>query len=148
MKLNTEEAWLAVARYFPPDNPLDRVYAWQAKQRLAEFYRDNGQPEKAMRLYTELADSNETVFAALGRVGKANLLYEQRKAATPQASQQLKDLATVELVEAATLLAQLPQDEQIRGVLQWLLPDLRDAFREVAHGVQRLETLPPDSMFE
>jgi serine/threonine-protein kinase len=138
MKLNTEEAWLTVERYFPPDLPLNRVYAWQAKQRLAEFYRENNQPEKAMRLYVELADSNEIQFAALGRVGKANLLYEQHK----------KDLATAELGEAAALLAQLPQDEQIRNVLQWLVADLRATFLEVTHGVPRLEKLSPDSMFE
>ena len=139
MKLNTEEAWLTVERNFPlVEDPRDRVYAWQAKQRLAEFYRENSQPEKAMRLYTELADSNEIEFAVLGRVGKANLLYEQRK----------QDLATAELGEAAALLAQLPQDEQIRKVLQWLVPDLRATFLEVTHGVQRLEKLSPDSMFE
>jgi len=138
MKLDTEEAWLAVERYFPPDNPLDRVYAWQAKQRLAEFYRANSQPEKAMQLYTELADSNEITFAALGRVGKANLLYEERK----------KDLAAAELGEAAALLGQLPQDEQIRRVLQWLVPGLRETFLEVAQGVPGLEKLSPDTMFE
>ncbi|MHB8970257.1 MAG: serine/threonine-protein kinase [Pirellulaceae bacterium] len=138
MKLNTEEAWLAVERYFPQDVSMNRVYAWQAKQRLAEFYRDNNQPEKAMRLYSELADSNEIEFAALGRVGKANLLYEQRK----------KDLATAELGEAAALLGQLPQDEQIRKVLQWLVPDLRATFLEVAQGVPGLEKLSPDTMFE
>ncbi len=72
MKLNTEEAWLAVERYFPPAlDPLHRVYAWQAKQRLAEFYRDNGQPEKAMQLYAELADSNETLFASARTSGES-----------------------------------------------------------------------------
>ncbi len=40
MKLNTEEAWLSVERYFPQTDPVNRVYAWQAKQRLAELYRE------------------------------------------------------------------------------------------------------------
>ena len=138
LKLNTEEAWLTVERYFPQDNEVNRVYAWQAKQRLAEFYRENHQPDKAMQLYSELAASKEIQFAAQGLVGKANLLYEQGK----------KELATAELGAAATLLAQLPQDEQIRSVLQWLDPDLRVAFMEVASDVERLEKLPPESMFE
>ncbi len=138
LKLNTEEAWLTVERYFPQDNEINRVYAWQAKQRLAEFYRENHQPDKAMQLYSELAASKEIQFAAQGLVGKANLLYEQGK----------RELATAELGAAATLLAQLPQDEQIRSVLQWLDPDLRVAFMEVASDVERLEKLPPESMFE
>ncbi len=72
-------------------------------------------------------------------MGKANLLYEQRKK---------KDLASAELGEAAALLAQLSQDEQIRTVLQWLVPDLRRTFLEVAHGVPGLEKLSPEFMFE
>ncbi len=91
-----------------------------------------------MRLYTELAGSNETQFAAHGLIGKANLLAEQGK----------KDLATAELVEAVELLAQLPQDEQIRSVLQWLDPDLRETFLEVAQGDERLEKLPLELMLE
>jgi tRNA A-37 threonylcarbamoyl transferase component Bud32 len=138
MKLNTEEAWLSVERYFPQADPVNRVYAWQAKQRLAELYRDNDQVEQAMRLYTELAGSNETQFAAHGLIGKANLLAEQDK----------KDLATAELVEAVGLLAQLPQDEQIRSVLEWLDPDLHETFLEVARGEKRLEKLPLELMLE
>ncbi|MHB0955311.1 MAG: serine/threonine-protein kinase [Pirellulaceae bacterium] len=143
LKLNTEEAWLAVERYFAPEekeaeSKVRRVYAWQAKQRLAEFYRENHQPEKAMQLYSELAASDEIQFAAQGLVGKANLLFAQGK----------KESATAELGAAATLLAQLPQAEQIRSVLQWLDPDLRGAFLEVAKDVDRLEELSPDLMFE
>ena len=92
MKLNTEEAWLAVERYFPqrPDT-VNRVYAWLAKQRLAEFYRGNGQLDDAMQLYyrTRRVRASRSM-PRYGLIGKANLLDEQGQ----------KELATAELVEA------------------------------------------------
>ncbi len=139
MKLNTEAAWLSVARYFPPEaDEVNRVYVAQSQQRLAELYREQNQPEKALALYTQLTASRELQFAAQGLVGRANILASQGK----------QDLATAELVEAAWKLAQLPQDEQIRSVLQWLDADLHETFLQVAHGVERLDALPLELMLQ
>jgi serine/threonine-protein kinase len=135
MKLNTEEAWLAVERYFPQSDPVNRVYAWQAKQRLAELYRANNQLEQALQLYTQLAGSDEPQYAAYGLVGRANLLDQQGK----------RNLATAELAEAVEQLSQLP-DEQITNVLEWLNMDLDETFLSIAAENARLKTLPLELM--
>lgn len=137
MKLNTEAAWRSVAQYFPPEaDEVNRVYVAQSQQRLAELYREERQPEKALEQYTLLAASREPQFAAQGLIGEANVLAGQGKAL----------LATAALVEATLKLAQLPQDDQIRDVLQWLDPALHETFLEVAQGVERLDALPLELM--
>ncbi|NLX56795.1 MAG: serine/threonine protein kinase [Planctomycetaceae bacterium] len=131
MKLNTAEAWLAVERYFPPDDPVSRMYAWQAKQRLAELYRRNNQLDHALQVYTQLAGSDEPQYAAYGLLGRASLLDQQGQ----------RNLATAELAEAVEQISQLPE-EQISGVLQWLDPDLDEIFLFLAAEDARLKTLP------
>jgi serine/threonine-protein kinase len=140
LKLNNEEAWLAVEKYFPPDDPtngrMNRVYSWQAKQRLAEFYRGDNQPEKAMRLYDQLAASNEPLYVAQGMIGKANLHNQQGHSDPAKA-----ELATAELMDAIPALKELPQEDQVRSVLVWLDPDLRGKLIECARGSGPLEQI-------
>jgi len=51
-----EEAWLAVAGYFPPEeSPLNQRYARLASKGLANFYLSNNQLREARKLYEELA---------------------------------------------------------------------------------------------
>jgi hypothetical protein len=71
-------------------------------------------------------------------IGKANVLVEKGQ----------KEQATAELVEAIALIAKLPQEEQIRTVVQWLDPDLRATFLGIADGVERLDALPLDLWLE
>lgn len=138
LKLNTEDAWLAVERNFPQTDKVNRVYAWQAKHRRAELYRSKGYLDQAMQLFDVLAESDEPLFIAYGLIGKANVLADQGK----------KDEATVELVEAATVIAKLPQEEDIRNVLRWLSPDLRNTLLTIANEVKPLDTLPLDLWLE
>jgi eukaryotic-like serine/threonine-protein kinase len=138
MKLNTEEAWKCVERYFPQDVAVNRVYTAQARERLAELYLQKGQRDEARRLFEQLAVSKEPEFAAYGLIGEANLLSEQGK----------KEQATVELVEVVAVLSKLTEDEQIRTMLRWLDPDLRATFLSVADGSARLKALPLDLWLE
>jgi serine/threonine-protein kinase len=110
--INTEAAWLAVERNFPQDDPLNRVYALQAKQRRAELYRDNDQPDRAMALYAELAslDGEEPQFAAGGLIGQANLLAQQNDGKG----------ASAKLAQALRSLEALPNQSQKEGVLMLL----------------------------
>ncbi len=112
--INTEEAWLAVERNFPQSDPVDRVYALLAKQRLAELYRDDDQPERAMALYAELAslDGEEPQFPASGLIGQANLLAQQNDGKG----------ANAKLAQAMRLIEALPQQSQKDGVLMLLEP--------------------------
>ena len=112
--LNTEEAWLAVERNFPQNDPVNRVYTLQAKQRLAELHREQDEPEKAMELYTQLANlaDVEPQFAACGLIGQANLLAQQKDGGRVYAK----------LVRARELIKDLPRDDQKAAVLGLLDP--------------------------
>ncbi len=115
LDLNTEEAWLAVERYFPQDDPFNRVYALQAKQRLAELYRDNDQPERAMGLYAELVEQGgeeEPQFAASGFIGQANLLAQQNQ----------REAAGAKVAQALRYIESLPRQSQKTSVLSLLEP--------------------------
>ncbi len=111
-RMNTEDAWLAVERNFPQNDPVNRVYALQAKQRLAELYRDTDQPQHAMALYTELAslDGEEPQFAASGLIGQANLLAQQGDGPG----------ANAKLAQAMQLIEALPRKSQKESVLMLL----------------------------
>ncbi len=130
--LNTKEAWEAVIRYFPESTPINQFYAHLATHRLANWYRNNGQPGKAMLLYRELTACEQPQLAAYGFIGKANLLAEQGKT----------EQATGELVEAITLLAKLKQPQEIQNTVQWVDPELRETFANIAGRVKGLEDLP------
>lgn len=135
IKLNTPDALLAVEKYFPQDDLVNRAYALQAKQRLAALYREQNQISRAMALYRELSVSapNDPQITAAGFIGQANLLAQQGKL----------DLATAELAATVPLLKDLPR-EQIRNILQWLDPGLHDAFEKVAGEEQHLQDPPFD----
>ncbi len=70
----SEEAWRAVAEYFPAsDNPLNQVWCHRATKRLGEFYVNQGKFEKALQAYQELASLEETAqeFRIAGMAGEA-----------------------------------------------------------------------------
>lgn len=71
---NVEQAWLAIAANFPPeDNPTNLRYSRLAKRGLAEWYVSEGQLEKALTLYHELAivEETEAQFRLIGLAGEA-----------------------------------------------------------------------------
>jgi serine/threonine-protein kinase len=86
-QIATEEAWESVSRYFPPEgSEQNKYYTLRAKQRLAEFYLENDQPDRAMEHYSDLveADDADAQFRAIGLLGQANVLmlrgeHEQAK---------------------------------------------------------------------
>ncbi len=111
-KVNTEEAWLAVERNFPQADPENRVYALKAKLRLAELYRENDQPLRAMDLYIELASvvDEEPQLAAGGLIGQVNLLTQQRQ----------RERVNIKLAEAVPLIEKFTPEQQRD---QWALLD-------------------------
>jgi len=131
-ELNTEAALKSVAKYYPPTNPINRYYVRLAKQRLAELYRNQNQPQKARALYQELIElgGQEAQFAAAGYVGLANLLAQQG---------QLRD-AQSKLAEAMPLLNGLPPDQQVVVVRQ-LDPNLRPEFARLARDFKNIQKL-------
>ncbi len=129
-ELNTEEALKSVEKYYPPTNPINRYYVRRAKQRLAELYRNENQPDKARALYQQLADlgEQEPQFAATGYVGLANILAQEGK----------KELAHTKLAEAMPLLNNLPHDQQLIVVRQ-LDPNLRADFARLARDFKNIQ---------
>ncbi|MBM4088868.1 MAG: serine/threonine protein kinase [Planctomycetes bacterium] len=123
-ELNTDEAWKSVARLYPPQSsPVNQVYAWRATQRLAELYRTQNEPDRAMLLYAELIRSDEPQFQAFGYAGQANLLAQAGK----------KDEAERKLAAIVPLLAgPLAARRQNLGLLDLLDESLHDQFRELA----------------
>ncbi len=85
MFVNTEQAWRAVLEYFPADSvdagPRQRLYALNAKRQLARFYFDQGEPNRALPLCTELAelDSTEGSLRAFGLAGQAIAYFRMDK---------------------------------------------------------------------
>ena len=52
--VNTEEAWLAVGEYFPPDTPTNRYYGNLALVRLGGYYLAQGELGRAAEVYGRL----------------------------------------------------------------------------------------------
>lgn len=131
--LNTEAAWLAVEANFPQDDPVNRVYALKAKQRLAELYRAKGYSEQAMTLYRDLAglEDQEPQLAAKGLIGQVNLLADQNDG----------EGVSAKLARAVPLIETFTPDQQ-REVLMLLDPAARPLADPVLR--ERLESLPLD----
>ena len=73
--VNTEEAWLAVSEYFPPDTPTNRYYGNLALVRLGGYYLEPGHEDlsKAEEVYSKLQrlDRNvEEKFRWIGLAGQ------------------------------------------------------------------------------
>jgi tetratricopeptide (TPR) repeat protein len=93
--VQSEEAYRAVWQYFPPDQSTDNLYYSRlAKKRLAKLYRDEGQVDKALALYKELAalENQDDEFAVVGHLGLANIYASQSR---PEAVQELSAAAAV-----------------------------------------------------
>ncbi|MCE9528574.1 MAG: serine/threonine protein kinase [Planctomycetales bacterium] len=70
----SEEAWKAVAEYFPAsEDPKNQIWCRRATRRLGEFYLSQGEFEKALLAYQELAGLEETAqeFRISGMAGEA-----------------------------------------------------------------------------
>ncbi|MBC7852071.1 MAG: serine/threonine protein kinase [Pirellulaceae bacterium] len=77
----SEEAWKAVAEYFPPSEDTEnQLWCRRASRRLGEYYLNQGEFEKALKTYQELAAVDETAqgFRAAGLAGEA-VAYDRLK---------------------------------------------------------------------
>jgi serine/threonine-protein kinase len=95
-KSNVEEAWHAVAEYFPPgDNPTNLRYSRLAKRALAGWYLSEGQLDEALALYRELTNVEETEvqFRICGLAGEA-VVYDRLDEPDQVASRLPRILAT------------------------------------------------------
>jgi eukaryotic-like serine/threonine-protein kinase len=75
----SEEAWKAVAEYFPPSqDAINLNWSRMASYRLGEYYLNENELEKALKTYQELASLEETFqeFRAVGLVGEA-IVYDR-----------------------------------------------------------------------
>lgn len=86
--VQSEAAYRAVWEYFPQESDDNRYYANLAKKRLAKLHRDDGQIDKALAIYRELAqlESQDAEFGVIGHLGLANIYASQKK---PEAVQEL-----------------------------------------------------------
>ncbi|MCA9227669.1 MAG: protein kinase, partial [Planctomycetales bacterium] len=76
---NTEEAWLSVAKYFPPTAEpriINERYALLAKLRLAEFYSDQNRLAEANKAYNEVInyETSDRQYEAFALAQQASLL--------------------------------------------------------------------------
>jgi tRNA A-37 threonylcarbamoyl transferase component Bud32 len=88
--LNTEAAWQAVWKHFPPgENQKNRYYMLRAKQQLARLYLEKNELDKATETLRELADLDPTEeqFRAFVLAGQAIVFSLQGK--TEQATDKL-----------------------------------------------------------
>jgi serine/threonine-protein kinase len=75
----SEEAWMAVAKYFPPaKNASNELWCRRANRGLGEFYIEEQDYEKALKTFQELASAGETTpaYQAWGFAGEA-IVYDR-----------------------------------------------------------------------
>ena len=74
----SEEAWKAVAEYFPAQTAENQQWTRKASRRLGEYYLNRGELEKAMLTYQGLSALEETAqgFRLAGLVGEA-IVYDR-----------------------------------------------------------------------
>jgi serine/threonine-protein kinase len=80
LALNTEEAFLSVEKFHPPEvNPLNQYYVRRARQQLALLYRNRNDLDRALAIYQELAEveEQESDFKAVGYAGQMIVHYER-----------------------------------------------------------------------
>jgi eukaryotic-like serine/threonine-protein kinase len=129
ISIGSEEAWLSIAKYFPPsESEENQYYALRGLQRLAELYQEAGALDRALECYRELASPQfDDLFRDLrasGLAGLANVFLAQGE--LQKARQQLSMLAQ--------LLPELPFDIQqmlINEVNAKLRPELRQFIRDL-----------------
>ena len=76
----SEEAWKAVAEYFPPsENEINLLYSRMASRRLGEYYLNQNELDKALRVYQQLStvEEREQEFRIAGLAGEA-VVYDRR----------------------------------------------------------------------
>lgn len=75
VETNTEEAWLAVAEYYPPNDPVNELYVRRSTARLAEYYLENDLPNRAKQQYQSLSGliEEDPYFGAVGWAGQAKV---------------------------------------------------------------------------
>jgi serine/threonine-protein kinase len=92
LALNTEEAFLSVARLHPPDaSPTNRYYARRAQQQLALLHLQRNEYDRALEIYRQLAalEESESEFRAIGLAGQV-IVYD-RLGDTARAARSLAD---------------------------------------------------------
>ncbi len=123
---NRPSAYRAVAQYFPPSaSPLNEHYARMAQRYLAEYYRENGRLDQAMREYAKLAELGEQspVFTVIGLFGQSVVAELQHKSVE----------ATSKLTLATRWWPKVPEDQR-QPLLEMLPPKLRTTFLELLQG--------------
>jgi serine/threonine-protein kinase len=86
LNLNTEAAYLSVAKFHPPEKNAENLYyVRRAKQQLAAMYvdaadQDPSQLDRALKIYEELsaAEEQEGEFRAIGFAGQT-IVYHRKK---------------------------------------------------------------------
>jgi len=123
VELNTEEGWLSIEKNFAPTSPVNQLYANRAKQRLAEWYRQNDLPQRAESLYRELAGLavEDHFFGAAGLIGQANICAQRGD----------QQRALAHLAAAMPWLSKLPPDQR-QLATDLLDAKLREPFNQVA----------------
>lgn len=105
ISIGSEEAWLSIAKYFPPaESEENQYYALRGTQRLAELYQETGNLDRALECFRLLASPqfDDPYFRATGLAGLANVYLARGE--LQQAYQQLPPLVQ--------LLPDLPQEVQ------------------------------------
>ena len=123
---NRPSAYRAVAQYFPPSaSPLNEHYARMAQRYLADYYRENGRLDQAMREYAKLAELGEQspVFTVIGLFGQSVVAELQQKSVE----------ATSKLTLATRWWSKVPEDQR-QPLLGMLPPKLRTTFLELLQG--------------
>jgi serine/threonine-protein kinase len=93
ISIGSEEAWLSIAKYFPPaESEENQYYALRGTQRLAELYQETGDLNQALECFKELAspEVDDPYFRATGFAGLANVYLARGEVV--KAQQQLPPL--------------------------------------------------------
>ena len=94
--MDSEEAWKAVAKYFPPTQGTNNeLWCRRATRGLGEFYLSQQEYDKALQTFQELVSAGETTpaYQAWGFAGEA-IVYD-RLGKPDEVIQRLKRLSGV-----------------------------------------------------
>jgi serine/threonine-protein kinase len=118
-----EDAWLAVARNFPPDeSPLNKRYARLATKGLANYYLSNNRLSEARKLYEQLAylePSEDPVLRLTGIAGCA-VVYDRILAESEDKTPVIVYLAQLDAVS----------DDELRRVGDTLYAAIAEVFEK------------------
>lgn len=141
----TEQAWKAVAEYFPPDDahPSHVEYVRKANLQRAYLYDDQGRTEESLALLDELARDDNNALVQTSALTRLANIRERRN------ERSLADAAVVKLAQITARSSSPEKDVEqhskqleSRRLQQQLQQDVHDALQSSGKSANRVQNRP------